>query len=307
MQTVGEDPAIDQVLVFYDQPPGLDGAVEESWGAVRDGIDRRRARVSPADDDRLLDAARAARRRGRVALRPGGHPGGRRPAHRSALRRGARAAAPAIPSGCARSPGRAGRVVRGRARGDGEWLAEHDAKELLRGAGVDVVDGPPRRATRTTPSLALAELGGHIALKLSAAAIQHKSELGAVELGLRSRGRRSRARVRAARPRSRGDTARSVLAERMAAPGVELIVAARADAIVPALVIGLGGVWTELLDDVAIVPLPADAARIERALRSLRGAPLLTGGRGTAPRRRRRGGAAGASGSASSCSRSRSS
>jgi hypothetical protein len=49
---------------------------------------------------------------------------------------------------------------------------------------------------------------------------------------------------------------------------------------VPVLVIGLGGIWTELLDDVAIVPLPADAERIERALRSLRGAALLTGGRG---------------------------
>ena len=51
----------------------------------------------------------------------------------------------------------------------------------------------------------------------------------------------------------------------------------------PALVIGLGGVWTEVVGDVAIVPLPASAARIETALRSLRGAPLLTGGRGTAP------------------------
>ena len=64
----------------------------------------------------------------------------------------------------------------------------------------------------------------------------------------------------------------------MAAPRVELIVAARTDAVVPALVIGLGGIWTEVLSDVAILPLPASAARIERALRSLRGAPLLTGG-----------------------------
>jgi acetyl-CoA synthetase/acetyltransferase len=71
-----------------------------------------------------------------------------------------------------------------------------------------------------------------------------------------------------------------VLAERMAAAGAELLVAARADTIVPVLVIGLGGIWTELLDDVAIVPLPAGSDRIERALRSLRGAGLLTGGRG---------------------------
>jgi hypothetical protein len=41
--------------------------------------------------------------------------------------------------------------------------------------------------------------------------------------------------------------------------------------------------WTEIHDDVAIVPLPATPERVERALRSLRGAPLLTGGRGRAP------------------------
>jgi acetate---CoA ligase (ADP-forming) len=74
-----------------------------------------------------------------------------------------------------------------------------------------------------------------------------------------------------------------VLAERMASPGVELLAAARADTIVPVLVLGLGGIWTELLDDVAIVPLPADAARVERALHSLRGAALFNGGRGRPP------------------------
>jgi len=159
-------------------------------------------------------------------------------------------------------------------------LSEHESKELLRGAGVSVVEGRLVR-DQDDAVAALAELGGHIALKLSAPAIQHKSDVGAIELGLRSE-----ASVRAAFARLAaldGGTATSVLAERMAAPGVELIVAARADAIVPALVVGLGGIWTEVLTDVAIVPLPADANRIEAALRSLRGSPLLTGGRGTAP------------------------
>ena len=42
----------------------------------------------------------------------------------------------------------------------------------------------------------------------------------------------------------------------------------------PALVIGLGG-YAEVLDDVAIVPLPADPARVERAILQLKGAALL--------------------------------
>jgi len=163
---------------------------------------------------------------------------------------------------------------------DVEWLSEHDAKELLRAGAVSVVEGRLVRDEEDAV-IALGELGGCIALKLSAMTIQHKSDVGAIELGLRSE-----AEVRSAFARLcglGGGATAAVLAERMAAPGVELIVAARADAIVPALVVGLGGVWTEVLTDVAIVPLPATAARIEGALRSLRGAPLLTGGRGTVP------------------------
>jgi acetate---CoA ligase (ADP-forming) len=66
----------------------------------------------------------------------------------------------------------------------------------------------------------------------------------------------------------------------MAPLGVELLVAARADAVVPVLVVGLGGIWTEILDDVAVLPLPASAERVEEALLGLRAAPLLTGARG---------------------------
>ena len=52
---------------------------------------------------------------------------------------------------------------------------------------------------------------------------------------------------------------------------------------VPALVAGLGGIWTEALDDVAVIPLPATPERVARALESLRGSGLLSGARGQAP------------------------
>jgi succinyl-CoA synthetase beta subunit len=161
-------------------------------------------------------------------------------------------------------------------RAHAEWLSEHDAKELLRAAGVSVVEG--RLVEDEDDAVAaLAELGGDVAVKLSDASVQHKSELGAVCLGVRDE-----AAARTAYRRV-SELGVGVLVERMATPGVELIVAARTDAVVPALVIGLGGVWTEVVDDVAIVPLPASVARVEQALRSLRGAALLTGGRGRAP------------------------
>ena len=271
---VGSDPSIGQVLVFYDTPTGMAGAVDESWAAVRDGIIAGSA-ASPAPTlvaatlPELLDDAAAWR------FAQAGVPAA------AGLRTGiACAAAMRLP------PGDSARLreiaeVAGRAasgtEGDPVWLSEHESKQLLRAAGVDVVEGRVV-ADPDDAVAALAELGGPIALKLSSPAVQHKSELGGVALGLADplAVRDAFTRIAAVAADHGGE----VLGERMADPGVELLVAARTDAIVPALVLGLGGIWTELLDDVAIVPLPADAARIERALRSLRGAPVLEGGRG---------------------------
>jgi acetate---CoA ligase (ADP-forming) len=272
--TVGQDPAIDQVLVFYDQFPDLTGPMSEAWDAVRAGIVAGAA-VSPAttmicstlpellDDDAAWQCVQA----GIPAVA------------------GLRTGLTCVAALRARrgDPIRLREIVRAageRSPVPAQWLSEHDAKELLRAGGVEVVDGR-LVADADDALLALSEIGPPIALKLSAATVQHKSELGAVRLGLRSGPDVTEAFTRLDTLASRVGGA--VLAERMAAPGVEMIVAARADAVVPAVLVGLGGVWTELLDDVAIVPLPADAGRIELAMRGLRGAPLLTGGRGSVP------------------------
>jgi acetate---CoA ligase (ADP-forming) len=286
---LGEDPSIGQVLVFYDQFAGVDGAVEQSWRAVREGIIAGAA-SSPVptivcstlpellDDDAAWRFAQAGVPAA-AGLRTGilcaaamravqGDP--RR------LRQIAACARAAVASREDREGGEAGPDGPG-AGAETRWLAEHESKELLRTAGLAVVEG--RIVIDGDDAVAaLHELGGRIALKLSAVSIQHKSELGGIELALDGEAevRTAFGRLAALALEHRGE----VLAERMASPGVELLVAARSDAIVPALVLGLGGIWTELLDDVAIIPLPASANRIERGLRSLRGAPLLQGGRG---------------------------
>ena len=156
----------------------------------------------------------------------------------------------------------------------GAWLSEAGAKALLRAAGIAVPAG--RVVAGEDDAVAAAhELGGPVAIKATSAGLRHKTEAGALALGVAGE-----AAVRAAYRRVAGPGELGVLVERMAEPGVELIVAVRCDAVVPALVVGLGGVWTELLDDVAIVPLPASPARVEAALRGLRAAALLTGARG---------------------------
>jgi hypothetical protein len=126
---------------------------------------------------------------------------------------------------------------------------------------------------------AAADLGWPVAMKLTGVAIGHKSDLGAIALGLGTEGEVRDAFGRlSASPAADGA---QVLLERMADPGVEVLVSATAAGVVPSLVIGLGGIWTEVLDEVAVVPLPADPDRVEAAVRSLRGAAMLTGGRGS--------------------------
>jgi acetyl-CoA synthetase len=279
---VASDPAIDEVVVFYDQPRDLDGASAESWGAVRDGIIAGASRgdvpvIVSSTLPELLDDAAAWRFASHGIAPVAGLRAGllcaaalrRAPGDPERLREIAAAAtaAGAVASG----------AVEARTETTSAWLSEHDSKDLLRGAGVAVPDGRLVR-DEDDAAAALADLGAPIVLKLSSAAVQHKTELGGVELGLRS-DTATRLAYRRLAPLAAAHGG-AVLAESMAPGGAELLVAARTDTIVPVLVIGLGGIWTELLDDVAIVPLPADAARIEHALRSLRGAPMFAGGRG---------------------------
>jgi len=283
---VAADPAVGQVLVFYDQPRDLDATAGESWGAVRDGIIAGAARVDvpvivSSTLPELLDDAAAWRFASHGIAPVAGLRAGllcaaalqSTPGDPQRLRE---IVATARPLGGLASGGRAAPADPAVA-----WLSEHESKELLRGADVTVPEGR-LVDDEDAAARALAELGAPLVLKLSAAAVQHKTELGGVELGLCSEAEtRAAYRRLAALATAHGG---AVLAERMAPAGAELLVAARADTIVPVLVIGLGGIWTELLDDVVIVPLPASAARIERALRSLRGASIFAGGRGRAAR-----------------------
>ena len=51
----------------------------------------------------------------------------------------------------------------------------------------------------------------------------------------------------------------------------------------PIALVGIGGVYTELLSDVAVALAPVEEADAEELLRSLKGAPLLLGARGRRP------------------------
>jgi hypothetical protein len=119
-------------------------------------------------------------------------------------------------------------------------------------------------------------------LKLDVVGLAHKSDLGLVRLDLAGDDAiRAAATELLAAGRRHGLDSRGLLVEPMADPGLELIVGMHRDALFgPALMVGLGGVLAEVLDDVAIrlAPIRHDDARA--MLDDLRGHRVLDGVRG---------------------------
>jgi acetyl-CoA synthetase len=266
----GDDPAIDQLLVFHDTPQDLSPEAAESWAATRAGL----AQGAAGADAAAIFASTLPDLIGEEIIRELAAEGIAAVAGLSTAVLAARE--------LRRTPGDPARLreiaAAAGVRGEpGEWLGEAEAKALLRAAGVPTPEGRLARSAAEAGDVA-AELRPPLALKLSGPRIQHKSDIGALALGLCSPEQvGAEADRMLALPEAAGAR---LLVEEMAPAGAELIVAARADAVVPALIVGLGGIWTEALADVAVVPLPASPARVERALRSLSGAALLTGARG---------------------------
>jgi acyl-CoA synthetase (NDP forming) len=160
----------------------------------------------------------------------------------------------------------------------GGWLSPAEADELLRCYGIPVVEG--RYAAGLTAVLeAAATLGGHVVLKADVPGLVHKSDAGAVELGLRGP-----ADVRRALRRLEGrfgDRLSGVLVQAMIPGGVETIIGVVQEPVFgPLVVFGLGGIATEVLGDHAARLAPLTGTDADDLIRQIRAAPLLLGHRG---------------------------
>lgn len=160
---------------------------------------------------------------------------------------------------------------------------EVQAKALLAQIGVR----SPAEAVAATPAEAgriAADMSLPVALKIVAADIVHKSDVGGVKLGLATP-----EAVEAAAEAMAIEVARHLpnarqegfLLSEMIGPGAELIVGTRRDPLFgPLVMVGLGGVTAELFRDVAIRLAPVDEMEAERMLRQLKSFALLDGWRG---------------------------
>lgn len=154
---------------------------------------------------------------------------------------------------------------------------------FLARAGIAEV---PQAVCRTPDEAAAfaGRAGYPVALKVSSPDIAHKTEVGGValdladEAALRSAWTAVAASVAARAPGARVE---GMQVQAMVRDGVELILGGSIDPeLGRVLLVGAGGIWTEVLEDVRFLGLPASPAEIEEALWGLRLAPLLAGARG---------------------------
>jgi acyl-CoA synthetase (NDP forming) len=160
----------------------------------------------------------------------------------------------------------------------GGWLSAAEADGLLRCYGVPMVEN--RFAHTTTEVLAAATaLGGHVALKADVPGLVHKSDAGAVELGLRGQ-----ADVRRAMRRLHGrfdGRLSGVAVQPMITGGTEVIIGVVQEPVFgPLVVFGLGGVATDVLGDHTARLAPLTDADADHLIHEIRAAPLLLGHRG---------------------------
>lgn len=163
-------------------------------------------------------------------------------------------------------------------------LDEEQAKQLFSMFGIPTV----REVIVTSPEaaqVAARSFGGRVALKILSSDILHKSDVGGVAVNLSSEtiGARLQQMTQDVKKRA-GITPERFLAQEMVFGGTEMILGMHRDALGTAILLGMGGVTAELLQDTTLRLLPANGGLSEETARemaqSLKTWPLLDGYRG---------------------------
>lgn len=170
--------------------------------------------------------------------------------------------------------------------GQSSDVAEHRAKRVLTEYGIPVT----REALATTKAQALAAaqgIGYPVTLKIQSADISHKTEARAVALGIEDDEKLARAydavvaNALAYKPDAKID---GVLVQEMVTGGIEAIAGIVNDPLFgPAVMFGLGGVFAEVLNDVAFRLAPVTPSAAREMIADIKGHAVLAGARGRPP------------------------
>ncbi len=168
-------------------------------------------------------------------------------------------------------------------------LTESQSKSVLAAYGIPVTREKLARSAAEAVQYA-AEIGYPVALKIESPQILHKTEAGGVVLNLPDEAAVVSAyeqilqRARSYNPEAVID---GVLVQEMLSPGLEVIIGLKSDLVFgPAVLFGLGGIFVEVLKDVAIRVAPLREQDARSMLDEIKGRALLDGARGQAPRDR---------------------
>ncbi|AWI81953.1 acetyl-CoA synthetase [Parazoarcus communis] len=174
-----------------------------------------------------------------------------------------------------------------RAQNEGRDLFEFEAKTLLRAHGVDVAPEVIVRSADELPAVA-AQFGEQaLVMKVVSKDILHKSDAGGVKLSLRGEADLRQAFdsiMSSCRTYDPNADIRGVLVTPMAKKGTEVIIGVSRDPIFgPVLMFGLGGIFVEILKDVAFRAIPLSQLDAESMVDQLKARKVLEGARGEPP------------------------
>ena len=168
---------------------------------------------------------------------------------------------------------------------DHKVVTEDLSKRILKRYGIRV---PAHKLVHSKDEAikAATALGFPLVMKVVSPDILHKTDVGGVKAGLGSEKEVGRA-FQEMFPRfakEKGGHVKGILLEKMVPQGIELIVGLQNDPqFGPVIMVGLGGVLTEILKDVAFRMLPITADDAKSMLQELKGSRILSGYRGSKP------------------------
>jgi acetyltransferase len=164
------------------------------------------------------------------------------------------------------------------------WLGAAETYELLDCYGIRLA---PMSIARTSAEAAdcAAKMGFPVVVKLVSATITHKTDVGGVVIGLRSKNEVKRAfeTIRGRLTKlGRQDEMQGVMVQRMVAGGIETIVGVTQDpSFGPLMMFGSGGIYAELMKDIAIRLPPLTDLDAKEMVKSIKMAKILEGYRDT--------------------------
>ncbi len=165
---------------------------------------------------------------------------------------------------------------------DHKVITEELSKSILKSYGVRV---PPYALVTSEAEAAkqAKKIGFPLVMKIVSPQILHKTDVGGVKVGIDNAGdvKKTFRDMHGRLSKKKGVKVKGILLEKMVPKGVELIVGIQNDPqFGPVIMAGLGGIMTEVMQDVAFRMLPITAADAKSMLNELKGSKLLKGFRG---------------------------